>query len=92
MPKFIIEREAPGIGSLSAEQLENGARNSCEVIKGMGPQIQWVHSYITGDKAYCVYIAETEELIRTHAEKAGIPANRVSEVKGILDPTRAGLE
>ena len=92
MPKFIIEREAPGIGSLSADQLKSGAQNSCAVLKELGPQIQWVHSYITGDKAFCVYISETEELIRTHAEKASIPASRISEIKGILDPTRAGLE
>lgn len=91
MPKFVIEREVPGIGRKSADELSSGAHKSCTVLNELGLGIQWVHSYITGDKVYCIYISESEELIRTHAEKAGIPVDRISEVKGILDPTRAAI-
>ena len=87
MPKYVIERELPGAGNLTREQLQGVAQKSCDVLRAMGPQIQWVHSYVTGDKIYCVYIAPNEQLVREHAKKGGFPANRVSEVKGIIDPT-----
>lgn len=89
MPKYLIEREIPGAGSLSAEQLRGISRQSCGVLGSLGPQIQWVHSYVTGDKIYCVYIAENEALVREHAAKGGFPANVVSEVKSVIDPTTA---
>ncbi|MBI1733971.1 MAG: DUF4242 domain-containing protein [Candidatus Rokubacteria bacterium] len=90
MPKYLIERDIQGAGSLSAEQLRGVAQTSCGVLQGLGPQIQWVHSYVTGDKVYCVYIAPNEEMVREHARQGGFPANRVSEVKTIIDPTTAG--
>ncbi len=86
MPKYVIEREIPGAGKLSTQQLEEISQKSCGVLKKLGPQIQWLHSYVTNDKLYCVYIAPTEELIREHARQGGFPANRVSEVKAIIDP------
>ena len=89
MPKYLIEREIPGAGDLSAEDLRAISQKSCGVLRGMGPQIQWVESYVTGDKIYCVYIAPNEEMIREHAEQGGFPANRISEVKSIIDPTTA---
>ena len=89
MPKYVIEREIPGAGAFSAEQLRGVAQKSNEVLTALGPRIQWVHSYVTGDKIYCVYIAPNEELIREHATKGGFPANRISEVKNIFDPTSA---
>lgn len=89
MPKFLIEREIPGAGSLSPQELQGVSQKSCDVLKKMGPQIQWVHSYVTGDKIYCVYIAPNEEMIREHASQGGFPANRVSEIKSIIDPTTA---
>ena len=89
MPKYVIEREMPGAGQLSAEELRGAAQNSCAVLQELGPQIQWVQSYITDDKIYCVYIAQNENLVRQHAQQAGFPANRVSEVKTIIDPTTA---
>ena len=89
MPKYVIERELPGAGALSAAQLQGVAEKSCGVLNKLGPQIQWVHSYVTGDKIYCVYIAPNEELVREHAKQGGFPANRVSEVKTIIDPTTA---
>ena len=89
MPKYVIEREMPGVGDLSAEQLRGAAQGSCGVIAEMGPQIQWVQSYVTGDTIYCIYIAPDEETVREHARKGGLPANRVSEVKTIIDPTTA---
>jgi len=89
MPKYVIERELPGAGALSAAQLQAISQKSCGVLRGLGPQIQWVHSYVTGDKIYCVYIAPDEAMVRKHAEQGGFPANRVSEVKAVIDPTTA---
>jgi hypothetical protein len=89
MPKYVIEREIPGAGSLDAAQLHGISQKSCSVLTELGPQIQWLHSYVTGDKIYCVYIAPNEEMVRQHAQKGGFPANRVSEVKTIIDPTTA---
>jgi hypothetical protein len=89
MPKFLIEREIPGAGSLSPQDLQGISQTSCAVLQKMGPQIQWLQSYITGDKVYCVYIAPNEELIREHASQGGFPANRISEIKSIIDPTTA---
>jgi hypothetical protein len=89
MPKYVIEREIPEAGKLSAEQLQGISQKSCGVLNNLGPQIQWVQSYVTDDKIYCVYIAPNEEMVREHAKQGGFPANRVSEVKGIIDPTTA---
>ena len=89
MPKYIIEREIPGAGKLSAQQLNGIAQKSCGVLSKMGPQIQWGESYVTDDKIYCVYIAPNEALVREHARQGGFPANRVSEVKTMIDPTTA---
>lgn len=89
MPKFVIEREIPGAGDLSPEQLHTISQTSCGVLQSMGPRIQWLHSYVTGDKIYCVYIAPNEEMVREHAKQGGFPANRVSEIKAIIDPTTA---
>lgn len=89
MPKYVIEREIPGAGQLSPEQLKGISQTSCGVLGRMGPQIQWVHSYVTGDKIYCVYIAPNEAAVREHAQQGGFPANRVSEVTGMIDPTTA---
>ena len=87
MPKYVIEREIPGAGSLSTDQLREVAQTSCNVLKELGPQIQWLESYVTGDKVYCVYISPNEEMIREHAKQGGFPANRISEIKSIIDPT-----
>ena len=89
MPKFLIEREIPGAGDLSADELRAVSQKSCGVLKEMGPQIQWVESYVTGDKIYCVYIAPDEAAVREHAAQGGFPANRVSEIKRVIDPTTA---
>ena len=89
MPKFVIEREIPGAGDLSPEQLHTISQTSCGVLQSMGSRIQWLHSYVTGDKIYCVYIAPNEEMVREHAAQGGFPANRVSEIKSIIDPTTA---
>jgi hypothetical protein len=89
MPKYVIEREIPGAGDLTAEELQGISQKSCGVLREMGPQIQWVESYVTGDKVYCVYIAPDEAAVREHAERGGFPANRVSEIKGMIDPTTA---
>ncbi|HEY8219688.1 MAG TPA: DUF4242 domain-containing protein [Methylobacter sp.] len=89
MPKFIIEREIPGAGSLAYRQLQDISQNSCSVLNEMGPKIQWVESYVTDDKVYCVYIAPDEETVREHAEKGGFPANRISQIRSIIDPTTA---
>ena len=89
MPKYVIEREIPGCGDWSPEQLQGVAQTSCGVLREMGPRIQWLESYVTGDTIYCVYIAPDEGAVREHAEKGGFPANRVSEVKTIIDPTTA---
>jgi hypothetical protein len=89
MPKFLIEREIPGAGDLSSEDLRAISQKSCGVLRGMGPRIQWVESYVTGDKIYCVYIAPDEAAVREHAAQGGFPANRVSEIKRVIDPTTA---
>ena len=87
MPKYVIEREIAGAGKLTAEQLQAVSQKSCSVLQKLGPQIQWVQSYVTGDKVYCVYIAPNEEIIREHARQGGFPANKISEVRTIIDPT-----
>lgn len=89
MPKFLIEREIPGAGQLSAEELKGISAKSCSVLKELGPQVQWVQSYVTGDKVYCVYLAPDEKAVRKHAEMGSFPANRVSEVRATIDPTTA---
>jgi hypothetical protein len=89
MPKYLIERELPGAGKLSATELHAIAQKSCGVVRNLGPQIQWVESFITDDKVYCVYIAPNEQMIREHAQQGGFPANRISEVKRMFDPTAA---
>jgi cell division inhibitor SulA len=89
MPKYIIEREIAGAGKLTAEQLRGVSQKSCGVLKKLGPQIQWLESYVTEDKVYCVYIAPDEATVREHAKQGGFPANRVSEIKAIIDPTTA---
>lgn len=89
MPKFVIEREMPGAGKLSREELTAASQTSCGVLKDLGTGVQWQQSYVTDDKIYCVYIADNEALVRQHAEQAGFPANSVSEVRAIIDPTTA---
>jgi hypothetical protein len=89
MPKYVIEREIPEAGKLSAEQLQAISQKSCGVLEGLGPKIQWVQSYVSDDKIYCVYIAPNEEMIREHAKQGGFPANRVSEIRQVIDPTTA---
>lgn len=89
MPKFLIEREMPGAGSIPKEQLQAVSQKSCSVLRNLGPQIQWVESYVTDNKVYCVYIAPNEQMIREHARLGGFPANRISEIKTIIDPTTA---
>lgn len=89
MPKYVIEREIPGAGALNPSQLKAISQTSCGVLQGLGPQIQWVHSYVTDDKIYCVYIAPNAEIIREHAKRGQFPANRISEVKNVIDPTTA---
>jgi hypothetical protein len=89
MPKYVIEREIPGAGKLPASELEAISQKSCDVLRGMGPRIQWLQSYVTEDKIYCVYIAPDEATIREHAQKGGFPANRISEIKTVIDPTTA---
>ena len=89
MPKYIIERELAGAGKLTREQLQGISQKSCGVLKKLGPQIQWLESYVTNDRIYCVYIAPDEATVREHAKQGGFPANRVSEVKAIIDPTTA---
>jgi hypothetical protein len=87
MPKFVIEREIPDAGKLSPEQLKAISQTSCGVLREMGPQIQWLQSYVTDDKIYCIYIAPDEEAVREHARQGGFPANRVSRVRTVIDPT-----
>jgi uncharacterized protein DUF4242 len=89
MPKYVIEREIPGAGSLSPAQLQAISQKSCGVLNNLGPQIQWIESYVTDDKIYCIYRAPNEAMVREHAAQGGFPANRVSEVKTIIDPTTA---
>ena len=89
MPKYVIEREIPNAGNLSPQELQSISQTSCGVLSDMGPRIQWLQSYVTGDKIYCVYIAPNEEMVREHAQRGGFPANSVSEVKAVIDPTTA---
>jgi hypothetical protein len=89
MPKFVIERDVPGAGNLSDAQIKAIAKKSVGILKDMGPQIQWLHSYVTGDKVYCVYLAPDEEAIHEHARRVGLPANRVSAVRRLIDPSNA---
>jgi hypothetical protein len=89
MPKFVIEREIEGVGKLPKEQLQAISQKSCGVLHNMGPQIQWIHSYVTDDKIYCVYIAPDEETVRQHAQQGGFPASRISQVRAVIDPTTA---
>lgn len=89
MPKYVIEREIPGAGKLSPQELTGISQKSCGVLSQMGPQIQWVQSYVTDDKIYCVYIAPNEKMVREHAQKGGFPADLVSEVSSVIDPTSA---
>jgi len=87
MPKYVIEREIPGAGKLSPKELQAISQKSCGVLREMGPQIQWVHSYVTDDKVYCVYVAPNEEAVRKHAQQGGFPANRISRIRTMIDPT-----
>jgi hypothetical protein len=89
MPKYVIEREIPGAGKLSKAELHAISQKSCGVLSKLGPQIQWVESYVTGDKIYCIYIAPNEEMVREHARQGGFPANSVAEIKSVIDPTTA---
>lgn len=89
MPKYIIERDIPGAGNLTTSELQGISAKSCGVLRELGPAIQWVESYVTEDKIYCVYVAPNEEMVREHASKGGFPANKVSEVKTKIDPTTA---
>jgi hypothetical protein len=87
MPKYVIERDIPGAGKLSQKELKAISQKSCGVLSKLGPQIQWIQSFVTGDKVYCIYIAPNEALVREHARQGGFPANRVSEVMTVIDPT-----
>ncbi|MDT8406422.1 MAG: DUF4242 domain-containing protein [Methylococcales bacterium] len=89
MPKFIIERDVPGAGALRADELQAISQKSCQVLGTLGPRIQWQESYVTDDKIYCVYLADNEQAIREHAEQGGFPANRIAQVKTVIDPTTA---
>ena len=89
MPKYLIERNIPGAGKLTGEELKAISQTSCGVLSNLGPQIQWVHSYVTGDKIYCIYIAPNEDMVREHAKQGGFPANVVTEISTIIDPTTA---
>lgn len=89
MPKYIIEREIPGAGNLTAEQLQGISQKSCSVLRNLGPEIQWIESYVTDDKVYCVYLAPNEDLIRQHAAQGGFPANSIRAVRSRIDPTTA---
>jgi hypothetical protein len=89
MPKFIIERDIPEAGTLSSEQLQAISQKSCGILREMGPEIQWVQSYVTDDKIYCVYVAPDEDAVRKHAQQGGFPANRISQIRSVIDPTTA---
>jgi Nickel responsive protein SCO4226-like len=89
MPKYVIERDVPGIGNATDEEVQAISQKSCSVLNELGPTIQWLHSYVTADKIYCVYIAPDEKMVREHAQQGGFPANCVSEVKSVIDPTTA---
>ncbi len=90
MPKYVIERDIPDAGKLSQEQLAAISQKSCGVLKNLGPQIQWVHSYVTDNRIYCVYIAPNEAILREHAKQGGFPVNKISQVKSMIDPTTGG--
>lgn len=89
MPQFVIERDMPGVGGLRADELKDASQQSCSVLRELGPDVQWVHSYVTADKIYCIYRAPSEDLIRQHAASAGFPASSISEVRATIDPTTA---
>jgi Nickel responsive protein SCO4226-like len=89
MPKYVIERNIPGVGNLKPAELQAISQKSCGVLRNMGPQIQWVQSYVTGDKIYCIYLAPDEATVREHAQQGGFPANSIAEVTAIIDPTTA---
>jgi hypothetical protein len=89
MPEYVIEREMPGVGSLDASDLKAASQNSCNVLRDLGPQIQWVQSYVTDNKIYCVYRAPSEDMIREHAQRGGFPANKISQVRSTISPTTA---
>ena len=92
MPEFVIERNMPGVGNSSAADMQQASQTSCNVLRELGPEIQWVHSYVTDDKIYCVYRAPNEDMIREHAQKAGFPANSISKVQRVIDPTTAEMD
>ena len=89
MPQFVIERDMPGVGQLDRDALKGASQTSCSTLRALGPEIQWVHSYVTDDKIYCIYRAPNEDMIREHAERGGFPANRISQVRSMIDPTTA---
>ena len=89
MPQYVIEREMPGVGQLAVGDLKQASQTSCSVLRDLGPQIQWVHSYVTDNKIYCIYRAPNEDMIREHAERGGFPANKISQVHTMIDPTTA---
>ena len=89
MPQYVIEREMPGVGGLGVSDLKQASQTSCSVLRDLGPTIQWVHSYVTDDKIYCVYRAPNEDMIREHAQRGGFPANKISQVRSTIDPTTA---
>jgi hypothetical protein len=89
MPKYIIEREIPGAGNWTPQEMKSVSQTSCGVLSKMGPQIEWVHSYVAGDKVYCIYIAANEKMVLEHAQKSGFPANKISKVSAIIDPVTA---
>lgn len=89
MPKYVIERDLPGAGKLSPEQLRAVSQKSCSVLNRLGPEIQWIHSYVTADKIYCIYRAPNEEMIREHAKQGGFPANKISEIATVIEPSTA---
>jgi len=89
VPRFLIEREIPGAGSLSPQDVQAVSQKSCAVLRSLGPQIQWLQSYVTGDKVYCIYVAPSEEAIREHARQVGLPANRISRIASVIDPSSA---
>ena len=89
MPKYVIEREMPEVGKLSPQQLQAASQNSCSVLRVLGPEIQWVQSYVTDDKIYCVYVGPDEDMIRKHAQQTGLPANSISRIRTVIDPTTA---
>jgi len=91
MPKYLIERELPGAGKLTPDQLRGVSQKSCSVLNRMGPEIQWIHSYVTADKIYCVYRAPNESMIREHAKEGGFPANKISEISSVIEPSTAEL-